>query len=390
MRRVLCTITAYPPSTGGAQIYTHALLTHLTGTEAEVVSCWDDNRSDWLLGTTVFAPSPRDYRIDGVAVHRLGATLGERVRAVPAVACYYGPTRWAARRLARPLYAKLAPRARRADVVHAVRVGREPLAMAAADAAKSAGRPFVLTPLHHPRWSGPRHRVYVDLYRRADHLIALTEAERRTLIELGVRPERVSVTGIGPVLAATGDGGAFRRRHGLAGPVVLFLGQHFRYKGWRTVLAAATRVWARQPDTRFVFAGPTVGRSERAFRHTDPRVLRLGRVDLQTKTDALAACDVLCVPSTQESFGGVFTEAWVLGRPVIGGDTPAVREVIDDGIDGFVVNQDADQVAERVLAVVSDPSGAARMGAAGRTKVAERYSWPALAAKTERIYAALG
>jgi glycosyltransferase involved in cell wall biosynthesis len=113
-------------------------------------------------------------------------------------------------------------------------------------------------------------------------------------------------------------------------------------------------------------------------------------VDLQTKTDALAACDVLCVPSAQESFGGVFTEAWVLGRPVIGGDTPAVREVIDDGVDGFVVAQDAGQVAARLLAVLTDPAGAARLGAAGLAKVAERYSWPALAAKTERIYAALG
>ena len=145
-------------------------------------------------------------------------------------------------------------------------------------------------------------------------------------------------------------------------------------------------MWRRAPDTTFVFAGPAVGRSEDGFRHRDARIRRLGPVDLQTKTDALAACDVLCVPSTQESFGGVFTEAWTFGRPVVGGDVPAVREVIDDGCDGFVVAQQPAAVAERLLWLVEHPAEARRMGAAGRRKVAERFSWSALARATESIY----
>jgi glycosyltransferase involved in cell wall biosynthesis len=389
MQRVLCTITAYPPSTGGAQIHLHALLTHLTSTQVEVVSWWDRNRSDWLLGTTLRPPAAMDYRIDAVPVHRLGLSSAERVRAVPAVAAYYGATRWAAGRLARTLRRQIDPLARRADVVHGVRVGREPLSLAAADAARDAGRPFVFTPLHHPRWRGRRQRVYVDIYRRADHLIALTETEKRTLVAFGVSPDRVSVTGVGPVLAPAPDPAGFRDRHGLDGPVVLFLGQHFAYKGFRALLAAAPRVWRRAPDTRFVFAGPPVGRSERAFRGVDRRIVRLGSVDLQTKTDALAASDALCVPSTQESFGGVYTEAWALGLPVVAGRAPAVAEVVDDGVDGFVVDQAPEAIAARVLALLDDPAAARRMGAAGRAKVAARYSWPAIAAETERIYGAL-
>ncbi len=51
----------------------------------------------------------------------------------------------------------------------------------------------------------------------------------------------------------------------------------------------------------------------------DPRVTDLGIVDTQTKTDALdiAHSSMLCVPSTQESFGLVYVEAWSLGKPVI-------------------------------------------------------------------------
>jgi glycosyltransferase involved in cell wall biosynthesis len=95
------------------------------------------------------------------------------------------------------------------------------------------------------------------------------------------------------------------------------------------------------------------------------------------------------VPSTRESFGGVFTEAWTFGRPVIGGNIAPVREVIADGEDGFVVAQTPSVIAERVAYLLEHPDEAGKMGAAGRTKVAANYSWPALAAKTEQIYESL-
>jgi glycosyltransferase involved in cell wall biosynthesis len=388
--RLLATITAYPPSTGGAQMHLHALLRHFTSTDSEVVTYWDANRSDWLLGTTLRAPAaPRDYQVDAIPVHRLGTSMAHRVRAVPAVVAYYGATSRAARWLAGPVRRVLEPRARRADVVHCVRVGREPLALASADAARRTDRPFVFTPLHHPRWSGRRHRVYVDLYRRADRLIALTPTEKATLLALGARAENVSVTGIGPILAPSADSVRFRGEHRLDGPVVLFLGQHFRYKGFMALLEAASLVWRRAPETHFVFAGPPVGRSERAFRDVDRRIMRLGPVDLQTKTDALAACDILCMPSTQESFGGVFTEAWSFGKPVVGGNIPAIRDVVDDEVDGFLVDQEPRPIAERLIQLIEHPSEREKMGAAGRDKVAARYSWPALAASTEAIYRSL-
>jgi glycosyltransferase involved in cell wall biosynthesis len=385
--RLLYTITAYPPSTGGAQLYLHHLVRHLGRYDATVVSLWDANRSDWLLGTTIRAAHrARDYEIDGVAVHRMGLPLADRMRLLPAVAAYYPAMGWAAPRVAAEWERRIAERVDGADVVHAVRVGREPLTLASADAAAKAGRPFVLTPLHHPRWVGRRYRLYADLYRRADAVVALTESERDVLVRLGVRAERIVVTGMGPVLAPAACADRFRTRHGIDGPLVLFLGQHFPYKGYRALLEAAPLVWQRVPEASIVFAGPAVRGSERSFRGTDRRIHRLGVLDLQAKTDALAACDVLCVPSLQESFGGVFTEAWSFGRPVVGGDIPAVREVVDEGRDGLLVRQDPGEIAEGLTFLLEHPTEARRMGEAGRAKVAERYAWPRLAAKTEEVY----
>jgi glycosyltransferase involved in cell wall biosynthesis len=290
--------------------------------------------------------------------------------------------------IAANLARRIAPFATRADLLHNVRIGREGLSQASLDLARRCAIPFVLTPVHHPRWVGWRYRAYLRLYREADAVLTLTQAEQRVLAGLGVREERIVVVGHGPVLAPTADPAGFRSRHGLGdAPIVLFLGQHYEYKGFRQLLHAAPLVWRRVPEARFVFVGPPVKNSERAFaEQSDLRVLRLGRVSLQEKTDALAACSLLCVPSSQESFGGVYTEAWCFGRPVIGCPIPAVAEVIAEGVDGFLTPQDPAVIADRIVELLLSPARAAAMGEAGRCKVEASYTWPRIAERTEAVY----
>jgi glycosyltransferase involved in cell wall biosynthesis len=205
-------------------------------------------------------------------------------------------------------------------------------------------------------------------------------------MSLGVAEERIVVSGNGPIMAETARPEEFREKHSIAGPMVLFLGQHYDYKGFIQMLQAAPSVWARQPDTHFVFIGPDVGNSEAHFTRTDPRVHRLGKVSLQEKSDALAAATLLCVPSTQEAFGGVYVEAWHYGRPVIGCRIPAVSEVISDGVDGLLVDQEMGQIADAIIEMIEDPSGTDAMGAAGKLKVEQMYGWEALARNTIGAY----
>jgi glycosyltransferase involved in cell wall biosynthesis len=48
-----------------------------------------------------------------------------------------------------------------------------------------------------------------------------------------------------------------------------------------------------------------------------PDIIALGFVDEQTKWDALAACDLLVMPSPYESLSIVLLEAWAVGKPVL-------------------------------------------------------------------------
>ena len=390
--QILFTLTAYPPSIGGAQLLMHRLACELRQRHAlQVVTQWDERRTDWLLGTTLRAPAgARSYEVDGVPVRRIGLTATERLRLAPWVAGYYAVQGPAIRAVARTLRGHLEPLAAGVDLVHNCRIGREGLTAASLDLARRRDVPFVLTPVHHPRWGGVLHRHYHRMYRAADAVVALTEAERRTLVGLGVREERVHVTGMGPILGDAPDARAFRARHQLGDdPLVLFLGQKYAYKGVEPLLRAAATVWARHPRARFVFVGPRTAHSRRLFAAVhDPRVLELPEVGLDEKTDALAACDVFCLPSTQESFGGVFTEAWSLGRAVVGCDIPAVREVIDHGRDGLVSRPEPEALADAIGSLLADAARREAMGASGREKVERLYSWPRLAERTEAAYRA--
>ena len=387
--KLLYSATSYPPSIGGGQLYTHCLAQYMSRThDVQVVAHWDENRTDWLLGTTLRAPHHcKDYEIDGVPVHRMGIPGTMRWRFLPWVVSFYAMQGLAIDALSESLFRQIAQHIKPADLVHNVRMGREGLSYASLKLARKWGVPFVLTPLHHPRWGGWMHRHFTQLYQMADGLLALTLHEKKVLVSLGANADKVFVTGMGPILADHSQPQRFRKLYSIDGPMVLFLGQKFRYKNFDALLDAAELTWQRLSDVTFVFVGPRTRYSARRFGQVhDPRIIELGRVTLEEKTDALAACDILCTPSSQESFGGVFVEAWMFEKPVIGGDAPAVADVITDGYDGFLVSSEPAQIADRIVTLLRDTQLSVAMGTRGKQKVLNHYTWDELGSKTETIY----
>jgi glycosyltransferase involved in cell wall biosynthesis len=386
---LLYTITSYAPAIGGTQLHQHLLAQSLKYShKIQVVSLWETNRTDWLLGTTLRAyPKPLDYVIEDIPVHRIGLSNKEKRKIAPYVMIYYPLMGYAISPIANTIQIHLNPYAQDADLIHNVRQGREAISYASLQAARKFDIPFVFTPAHHPRWVGWRYQAYIELYKLADAVLALTNTEKQLLVRLGVQEERIHVTGSGPILAEKANPEEFINTHSVDGPIILFLGRHDKYKGHLQLLQAANLVWQKIPEAHFFFVGPDVDHSEKAFNSLkNPRIHRLGKVNLQEKTNALAACTLLCVPSTQESFGVVYTEAWWFGKPVIGCPIPAVSEVISDGVDGFLVEQNAHQIAERICYFLLNPELTQRMGVAGRRKVEERYTWEKLAKSTRAVY----
>jgi glycosyltransferase involved in cell wall biosynthesis len=216
----------------------------------------------------------------------------------------------------------------------------------------------------------------------------MTQRERRWLIEQDAAADRVRVIPVGPLLHPEHDAAAFRATHGLGdAPVILFLAQKLPYKGYRQVAEAAPLVWRHFPEARFAFVGPRTAESELFFASlSDSRIIELPAVDDFTKNSALAACDVFCMPSTQESLGVVYLEAWCYQKPVIAADIEIAREVISDGEDGLLTAQEPASVAQALDTLLRDRALRDRMGEAGYRKVRSRYDWKHLTEQLEQVY----
>jgi phosphatidylinositol alpha-1,6-mannosyltransferase len=266
------------------------------------------------------------------------------------------------------------------DVVHAF--ARE-YATIAERFARERGAAFVETPLVHPGQAfAGAGAADVRRYRRADAVLALTEWERGWYLARGVASERAHVTGVGPIL------GTLPSREPERG-TILFVGRREPYKGYLALARAAPLVWRACPEARFLIIGQQPWHApltERAAPRADPRWVDLGVADEQAKAAAFAACTVFCMPSRHETFGQTYLEAWLARRPVIAGDIPPLREVVDGA--GVCVPQHAGAVADAILALLADPTRARALGARGYERATSRYTWDAVTARVEAAYEA--
>jgi glycosyltransferase involved in cell wall biosynthesis len=387
--RLLMTTTAYPPSTGGVQAHVADVRRELVHYEADIATLWQENRTDWLLGTTLRLKEPTD-RGDHDGVRSIGWTGSTRLRMLPWVASYYALVPLAADRLARLIEPEVNRLVEPAHVlIHNHRIGREFLALASLNVARRHDLPFVLTPHHHPKWSGYRYSGWLKVYRSADVLLTQTPAEKSELIRLGVQADRIHVIWCAGDDALTGDGSRFRAHFTNPNdPLILFVGQLYQYKGVAELLEATDLLHARGLPANLAFIGPATPFSTRFFgRHTRPWLRVLGRVSPQEKWDALTASDVVCLPSRHEAFGRIYLEAWAKQKPVIGGRVPAVADVIEDERSGLLVTPgSATELSQALQRILSDPALAAAMGRYGQRAVIERFNWPQVVARVEAAY----
>jgi glycosyltransferase involved in cell wall biosynthesis len=100
-----------------------------------------------------------------------------------------------------------------------------------------------------------------------------------------------------------------------------------------------------------------------------------------------AAMDAVALPSGNEGTPVTVIEALAAGRPVAAYGVGGVPDVVRDGVDGFVVEAgDTAALADRLADLAADPELRARMGAAGRERVLERYGVGRLLDDVDRLY----
>jgi N-acetyl-alpha-D-glucosaminyl L-malate synthase BshA len=115
------------------------------------------------------------------------------------------------------------------------------------------------------------------------------------------------------------------------------------------------------------------------------RVQFLGLVD--DVCDLLPFADAVLVTTELESFGLTALEALACGVPVAGYDTGGMKEVVEDGKNGFLVRfADVPALAARLKTLLSDAKLRAERGARGRRRAVEEFDLARILAVHERIY----
>ncbi len=235
-----------------------------------------------------------------------------------------------------------------------------------------------------------RRSLGASTLRRADEVIVTTRtyaATSRAVWKYNpvVIPNAVDHRRFGP----DADGSGIRERLGIppGRPIVLVVGRIVPHKGIEHFVEAARYV--REAEFLVAGEGSSLDSMRRLARSlgVDDRVRFLGRVSEADLPSVYAACEVFVLPSVSrlEAFGIVALEAMATGKPVVVADIPGVREVIQDGREGLLVDPvNPRDLADKVRVLLGDAAMRRSMGGQAREKVVTAFS---IERVTDRIVA---
>jgi glycosyltransferase involved in cell wall biosynthesis len=238
--------------------------------------------------------------------------------------------------------------------------------------------PFLLTPFLHLGDERTRRQYTAPhlkwLLNQADRVFVQTKLERDAVRDLGVNPDRIVLQGLGvdPHEVAGGTRTPFDE------PVVGHLANASFEKGTVDLLMAAAMAWSAGHRFRVLLAGPSMSNFEsfwKAFPFQD-RVTRLGIITDPRKRDFFASIDAFALPSRSDSFGLVLLEAWANGKPNLIYAAGGPGEIVRDGIDGLHAPVgDIATLSRQLIRLVNDSDLRARLGEAGRARLATEFDW---------------
>jgi len=223
------------------------------------------------------------------------------------------------------------------------------------------------------------------VYEEAKKLIS-DHTEKLHLIPNGVDIQRFN-----PSL----DGSKVRKQYGIEDKYIVFTLRHHRpVYGIAYLILAAKIVLSYRKDVIFIIGGDGILR-EYHIQLAEKLGIRShiifpGKVPRGEVPLYFAASDIVVVPSLQEAWGLVATEAMACGRPIIASRVGGLPDQVIGGFNGFLVPpRDYKAIADKILYLLENPSEARRMGLNGRRLAEERFDIEKRVDRIVRLYKTL-
>jgi len=227
----------------------------------------------------------------------------------------------------------------------------------------------------------------------ADRVIAVSAKMRDDIIQyFQADPKKVVVihNGIDPDRFRRTDRRDALAKWGVTEPYVLFVGRITDQKGIFHLLEAAPKMppgvqvvlCASAPDT------PEIEQRLKTALPQHPNVKWIpAMVPVEEVVQLYSHAAVFACPSVYEPFGLINLEAMACGTAVVASAVGGILEVVEDGVTGLLVPPARpDDLASAIRKMLDDPARARQMGAAGRKRVEDKFSWASVAQRTEGVY----
>jgi glycosyltransferase involved in cell wall biosynthesis len=98
--------------------------------------------------------------------------------------------------------------------------------------------------------------------------------------------------------------------------------------------------------------------------------------------------DAFVFPTSYEAFPLVALEAAASGLPILATPVNGIRELVSDGVNGFLVTRDGEEIARRLRELGGDPALRRRLGSAARSASLD-YSWAKMVERYDALYTTL-
>jgi glycosyltransferase involved in cell wall biosynthesis len=203
--------------------------------------------------------------------------------------------------------------------------------------------------------------------------------EEQAMIHAATHNEHVPgvVVGVGSEVPDRTDPARFRRRHRISRPFAIYIGRIDANKGCAELFdyfQRYARTFPRGLDLVLI-GNPVIP----VPKHH--RIHHLGFLPDEDKFDALAAADLLIMPSYFESLSMVALEAWALGRPVLANGRCDVLKGQCIRSNAGLYYESYAEFAETLYSLESNGPLHARLGKNGREYFTRHYAWPVIEGK---------
>ncbi|MFC5906291.1 glycosyltransferase family 4 protein [Streptacidiphilus monticola] len=235
-------------------------------------------------------------------------------------------------------------------------------------------------------------RMQARVARQLDSIVTVSESSAREIVEhLDVRPDRIAVVPIGADVELWSPDPAVAE---VPGRIVTTASANVPLKGLVFLVEALAKLRTEQPEAHLVVVGrrPEDGPVAEAIAGFGLQscVEFRGGIDDAAFVDLVRSAQVACVPSLYEGFSLPAAEAMATGTPLVATTGGAIPEVSgrDNETCLAVPPGDAGALAQALGRLLADPELRARLGAAGRARVLERFTWKRAAELTADRYRA--